>query len=129
MKIEQLQYIISRVAYDVFLVSFSVFVISFLLESQWSGVVARWVNINTILITSFLSGFVALLTAKEQETATSHPSYGYWIGSLAISLAAGWIVWRMSLPLGVWAFVAAAGVSLIILLMSGILAAQSTEHE
>ncbi|MBI4250457.1 hypothetical protein HY622_02610 [Candidatus Uhrbacteria bacterium] len=129
MKFEQLQYIISRIAYDVFLVSFCVFVISFLLESQWSGVVARWININMILIISFLAGFVALLTAKEQEPTPSRPSYGYWIGSSAISIAAGWIVWRMSLSLGIWAFIAAAGVSLIILLMSGIIAVQSTEHE
>lgn len=129
MKIGYIKYVISQVAYDVFLVSFGVFIVSFLLEAQWSGVVARWVNINTILMISFLSGFLALLTSGDERAQTVQPSLGYWIGAVAISGAAGWIVWRMSLSLGPWAFVAAVGVSLIILLMSAILAAQTPNYE
>lgn len=130
MNVVHLKLVVARILYDIFLVSFSVFIVSFLLEAQLPGVVARWVNINSLLAIAFLSGFVALVSSSDQHDEAAAPSYGYWFGATAISIAAGWIVWRMSLSLGPWAFVAAAGVGLIIFLAGAILAFQdTTKHD
>ncbi|MBI2483730.1 hypothetical protein HYV71_00920 [Candidatus Uhrbacteria bacterium] len=130
MNIGNAKKVISHVAYDVFLATLSLFVISFMLEAQWNGVVARWVNINTILLIAFFSGCIALLTAlDDQLVKPPRVSFGYWIGTVAISSAAGWIAWNMSLSLGSWAGVAGAGVGLIIFLMSVVLAAQTSIYE
>ncbi|MBI4272648.1 hypothetical protein HY621_02245 [Candidatus Uhrbacteria bacterium] len=110
----------SSIIFDVFLASLAVFLLSFLIEQEWKGAVVQWVNLNYVLVICLVSGILAILFPKEVEK--DHPGAGYWIGSVFISIAAGFIAYKHSEELGVWAYAFACGVSLIIFFISYVLA-------
>ncbi len=112
--------IFSHIIYDVFLTSLTVFLLSFLIEMQWKGAVVQWVNLNYVLVICLISGILSVLFPKQTEK--TRPGAGYWIGSLLISAAAGFISYKQADELGMWAYAFAFGVSLIILFISYALA-------
>ncbi len=118
---------LSSIIYDVFLSSLTVFLLSFLIEAQWKGVVVQWVNLNYVLVICLVSGILSVLLPKQTEK--TRPGIGYWIGSLLISVSAGFISYKHSDELGVWAYAFALGVAMIIFFIAYVLAITSETKE
>lgn len=110
----------SSIIYDVFLASLAVFLLSFLIESQWKGAVVQWVNLNYVLVICLVSGILSVLLPK--EAVQTRPGLGYWIGSILISAAAGFLSYKHSEELDLWSYGFAFGIALIIFCISYVLA-------
>ncbi len=120
--------ILSHIFYDVFLTSLTVFFFSFLIEAQWKGAVAMWINLNLLLVICLVSGILSVLLPSE-ENHNTHVGIGYWLGALAISVGTGFIAYKKIEELEIWAYLFAGSVALIIFFISYALAGTSETKE
>ena len=118
--------ILSHISYDVFLSSLTVFFLSFLIEAQWKGAVVMWVNLNILLLVCIVSGIVSVLLPA-QSAHINRTGLGYWLGALAISAGTGFFAYKKIEALGIWAYLFASGVAVIIFFISYALALPSSD--
>ncbi len=110
--------IISQLSYDVFLITLIGYIVALSLESMKAGTVVRYFNLNNLFIALVVSGALAILLPHPEMPLRN--TKWYYVGLVVVSLFLGFIVFQLTVSLGVWSYVSAA-VCTLILCSAGIL--------
>ena len=101
--------LLSTTLSDLFLASLFLYLAGMLVDLFEPGFVSRAFNLSILLAVCGGAGFLSILIGQPEEEQKKRPQIFFWIYTVALSIAAGIMIWQAMIPFSSFALIFGAG--------------------
>ncbi|MDP2630516.1 MAG: hypothetical protein Q8P56_03855 [Candidatus Uhrbacteria bacterium] len=101
--------LVSTILSDLFLASLVLYLAGTYIDLSQPGSISRAFNLSVLLVVCAGAGFLSVLIGQADEEKKKKPLLSPWIYTVALSSAAGILIWQALIPLSSFAVIFGAG--------------------